>query len=140
TAPKYISLDIESLTYRLAALAHQPDLATRETKPISLFSNRPASPLINLFHSKILSLSALSNLGFTTLHWAVFLCGRSARSKSLRVWKLQYRCAGLSSCQSAACRLVQARKPATRIIVIDIPAFDCSNAINNLSGVIEFKR
>jgi hypothetical protein len=57
------------------------------------------------------------------------------------VWKLQYRCAGLSSCELAACRLVQAREPATGIIVIDISALlDCAGAINNLSGLIEFKR
>ena len=42
--------------------------------------------------------------------------------KSLAVWKLQYRCARLSSCQLAACRFVQARQPATGVIVIDIPA------------------
>ena len=61
--------------------------------------------------------------------------------QSLAVWKLQYRCLGLSSCELAACRLVQAREPATGIIVIDIPAvLDCADAINNLSGLIEFKR
>src|SRR6516164_3666941 len=60
--------------------------------------------------------------------------------KSLAVWKLQYRCAGLSSCQFAACRLVQARETATGIIVIDIPAvLDRSDAIKNLPGLIEFK-
>src|SRR6516225_5642829 len=60
--------------------------------------------------------------------------------KSLAVWKLQYRCTGLSSCQSAACRLVQAREPAAGIIVIDIAAvLDCAEAINNLAGPIEFK-
>jgi len=45
--------------------------------------------------------------------------------------------AGLSSCQLAACRLVQARQPVTGIVVIDIPAV---LEINNLSGLIEFKR
>jgi hypothetical protein len=34
----------------------------------------------------------------------------------------------------------KACEPATRIIVIDIPAvLDCADAINNLSGLIEFK-
>jgi hypothetical protein len=61
--------------------------------------------------------------------------------KPLAVWKLQYRCAGLSSCEFAARPLVQAREPATGIIVIDIPiVFDCAGAINNLSRLIEFKR
>src|SRR5262249_21762356 len=60
---------------------------------------------------------------------------------TLAVRKAQYRCAGLSSCQSPACRLVQASEPATGIIVIDIPAvLDCADTINNLSGLIEFKR
>ena len=36
---------------------------------------------------------------------------------------------------------LQAREPATSIIVIDILAvFDCADAINNLPGLIEFKR
>jgi hypothetical protein len=57
--------------------------------------------------------------------------------KPLAVWKLQYRCAGLSSSEFAARPLVQAREPATGIIVIDIPAvLDCAGAINNLSGLI----
>src|SRR5262249_50280426 len=44
-------------------------------------------------------------------------------------------------CQSAARPLVQPRKPATSIIVIDIPAcLDCADAINDLPAVIEFKR
>jgi hypothetical protein len=56
-------------------------------------------------------------------------------------WKLQYRCAGLSSCQSTAGPLVQARESVTGIIVIDIPAvLDCADAINDLPGLIEFKR
>jgi hypothetical protein len=55
--------------------------------------------------------------------------------------KLQYRCTGLSICKSAACCLVQAREPATSIIVIDIPAvLDGADAINNPSELIEFKR
>ena len=59
----------------------------------------------------------------------------------LAVWKLQYRCLGLSSCELAACRLVQSRQPATGIIVIDIPAvLDCADTINNLPGLIKFKR
>ena len=59
----------------------------------------------------------------------------------LAVWKLQYRCPGLSSCELAACRLVQSRQPAAGIIVIDIPAvLDCADTINNLSGLIKFKR
>jgi hypothetical protein len=42
---------------------------------------------------------------------------------------------------NAACRLVQARQPSTGIIVIDIPAvLDCADAINDLPGLIEFKR
>src|SRR6516165_12598703 len=54
------------------------------------------------------------------------------RGKPLAVWKLQYRCAGLSSCQLAACPVVQAREPATGIIVIDISAvLDFADAINN---------
>jgi hypothetical protein len=58
----------------------------------------------------------------------------------LAVWKLHYRCAGLSTRQSAACRLVQAREPATGVIVIDTPAvLDCADAINDLPGLIEFK-
>jgi hypothetical protein len=41
----------------------------------------------------------------------------------------------------ATCSLVQAREPATGIIVIDIPAvLDCADAINDFSGLIEFKR
>jgi hypothetical protein len=53
---------------------------------------------------------------------------------------LQNRCAGLPSCQLATCSLVQAREPATGIIVIDIPAvLDCSDAVKNLSGLIELK-
>jgi hypothetical protein len=45
------------------------------------------------------------------------------------VRKLQYRCAGLSSCELAACPLVQARETVTGIIVIDIPAvLDCADA------------
>jgi hypothetical protein len=55
--------------------------------------------------------------------------------------KLQYRRPGLPSCQSAARRLVQSREPATSIIVIDISAsLDCTDTINNLSGLIEFER
>jgi hypothetical protein len=54
---------------------------------------------------------------------------------------LQYRCVGLSSCELATCRLVQAREPAAGIVVIDIHAvLDRADAINNLSGLIEFKR
>ena len=61
--------------------------------------------------------------------------------KSLAVWKLQYRCASLSSCQSAACCLVQARETAAGIVVIDIAAvLDYADAINNLAGQIEFER
>src|SRR5262245_7281885 len=57
------------------------------------------------------------------------------------VWKFQYRCAGLSSRQSAACPLVQTREPAAGIIVIDISAvLDRARAINNLSGLIEYER
>jgi hypothetical protein len=53
---------------------------------------------------------------------------------------LQYRCVGLSSCNYAACRPVQAREPATGVIVVDTFAgLDCSGAIDNLSGLIEFK-
>jgi hypothetical protein len=56
-------------------------------------------------------------------------------------WKLQYRCASWPSCQSAACRLVQSREPTTGIIVIDIHARrNCADTINNLSGLIEFKK
>ena len=41
----------------------------------------------------------------------------------------------------AACSLVQAREPAAGMIVIDIPAvLDRADAINNISGLIEFKR
>jgi hypothetical protein len=40
----------------------------------------------------------------------------------------------------AVCSLVQAREPATGIIVIDIPAvLDCADAINDLPAVIKFK-
>jgi hypothetical protein len=68
-------------------------------------------------------------------------CPRNSPMSPLAVGKLQYRCAGLSSCEFAASRLVQTREPATRIIVIDIAAiFDRSDAINNLSHLIEFKR
>jgi hypothetical protein len=46
----------------------------------------------------------------------------------------------LSTRQSTACRLVQAREPATGIIVIDIPAvLDYADAIDDLPGLIEFK-
>ena len=63
------------------------------------------------------------------------------RGKPLAVWTLQYRCAGLSSCQLAARRLVQTSETATGIIVINTPAaLYCADAINNLSGLIEFKR
>src|SRR5262249_53602387 len=66
--------------------------------------------------------------------------GSSSRMTA-RVRKLQYRCAGLSSCQLAACCFVQAREPTTGIIVIDSPAaLDCADAINNLSSLIKFKR
>src|SRR5262245_59168544 len=62
-------------------------------------------------------------------------------SEPLAVWKLQYRCLALLSCQLTACRLIQERKATTRINVTDIPAvFDCANAINNFSSLIEFKR
>jgi hypothetical protein len=58
-----------------------------------------------------------------------------------KVWALQYRSAGFSICQFATCRLVQAREPATGVIVIDVFAvLDCTDAINNLPGLIEFKR
>src|SRR5262245_13091464 len=61
--------------------------------------------------------------------------------KPLAVWKLQNRYASLSSCQLAACPLVQAREAGTSIIVIDIRAvLNRADAINNLSGLIEFKR
>ena len=61
--------------------------------------------------------------------------------KPLAIWELQNRCAGLPSCQLAACSLVQAREPAASIIVIDIPAgLDCTDAINDLPGLIEFER
>src|SRR6516164_4849709 len=54
------------------------------------------------------------------------------------VRKLQDRCPSLSSCEFTACRLIQSREPASGVIVIDIPAvFNCSDAINNLSGLIE---
>src|SRR6516164_3286514 len=76
-----------------------------------------------------------------TLGFMQFEYPRLRRPKPLAVWKLQYRCAGLSSCQSPACRVVQACEPAAGIIVIDIPAvLDCADAIDNLSGLIEFKR
>ena len=66
---------------------------------------------------------------------------RSRIGNFLAVWKLQYRCLGLSSCELAACRLVQSRQPATGIIVIDIPAvIDCADTINNRPGLIKFKR
>src|SRR5262249_27119738 len=55
--------------------------------------------------------------------------------------KLQYRYAGLSSCEFPACRLVQASEPVAGIIMIDISAvLDCSGAIDNPSCLIEFKR
>jgi hypothetical protein len=54
---------------------------------------------------------------------------------------LQYRCSGLSICELAARRLVQARQAATGIIVISIRAvFDRADTINDLPGLIEFKR
>ena len=63
------------------------------------------------------------------------------RQGPLTIWELQNRCAGLPSCQLAACSLVQAREPAASIIVIDIPAgLDCTDAINDLPGLIEFER
>jgi hypothetical protein len=59
---------------------------------------------------------------------------------SFAIWKLQYRCACLSSFQLAACPLVQARQSDTGIVVINISAVpDCADAINDLSGLIEFK-
>src|SRR5262249_21922934 len=62
------------------------------------------------------------------------------RDELLAVWKLQYRCAGLSSCELTARRLIQACKPATGVIVIHIPAdLDCADAIDNFSSLIEFK-
>ena len=58
----------------------------------------------------------------------------------LAVWKLQDHCAGLSSCELATCPLVQAREPATGVVVIDISAVsECAEATNNFSGLIEFK-
>jgi hypothetical protein len=49
--------------------------------------------------------------------------------------------AGLSPRQSTAWHLVQARQPATGIIVTDVTAvLDCADAINDLPAVIEFKR
>jgi hypothetical protein len=63
------------------------------------------------------------------------------RQGPLTIWELQNRCAALPSRQSAPCFLVQAREPATGIIVIDVSAvLDCANAVNNLSGLIKFKR
>jgi hypothetical protein len=60
--------------------------------------------------------------------------------KPLTVWKLQDRCAGVSSCQLTARPLVQAREPTTGIIVIYISiGLSCADAINNLSSLIEFK-
>jgi len=57
------------------------------------------------------------------------------------VRKMQDRCASLSSYEFTARPLVQARKPATGIVVTDIPvALDRADAINNLAGLIEFKR
>jgi hypothetical protein len=54
--------------------------------------------------------------------------------KPFAVWELEYRCAGLSSCQSSACRLIQEREPVADIIVIDIPTvLDCAGTVNNLS-------
>jgi hypothetical protein len=54
---------------------------------------------------------------------------------------LQNRCAGLPSCELAACPLVQAREAATGKIVIDIPTvLDSADAINDLPGLIKFKR
>jgi hypothetical protein len=45
------------------------------------------------------------------------------------------------ACEFGARRLVQAREPATGIIMIDIPAiFDCAQAFNNFPSLIEFKR
>jgi hypothetical protein len=53
---------------------------------------------------------------------------------------MQYGCASLSSREFAACPLVQARKPPTGKIVINIPAvLDSADTINDLSGLIEFK-
>src|SRR5262249_35066981 len=47
----------------------------------------------------------------------------------------------LSSCESATCRLTQSCQPATGIIVIDIHALlDYADTINNLPGLIKFKR
>src|SRR5262245_4318561 len=69
------------------------------------------------------------------------LMTKTLRIDKLAAWKLQYRCAALSICQFAPCRLIQTRQPATHIIVIDITStLDRSDAIDNLSGVIEFKR
>jgi len=61
--------------------------------------------------------------------------------KPLAVRKSEYRCAGLSSCQSTACLLVQAREAATYTVVIHIHAVsDSADAVDNLSSLIEFKR
>jgi hypothetical protein len=51
------------------------------------------------------------------------------------IWELQNRGAGLLSCEFAARRLVQARQPTTRKILIDVPTvLNRADAINNLSG------
>src|SRR5262249_6644944 len=85
--------------------------------------------------SGTVSRSQTMTLGFMQVEYPPLRSG-----EPLTVWKLQNRCASLSSCQSPACPLVQAREPATGIIVIDFPALlDLATAINNLSGLIEFK-
>src|SRR5262249_4405584 len=87
--------------------------------------------------SGTVSRSQTMTLGFIQVR----ISPRLRIGKPLAVWKLQYRCAGLSSCEFTACRLIQSREPATGIIVIDIPAvLDRADTINNPSGLIEFKR
>jgi hypothetical protein len=54
---------------------------------------------------------------------------------------LQYRCFGLSNRQLTACRRIQARETAAGVIVIHaLAVFDRAGAINDLPGLIKFKR
>jgi hypothetical protein len=70
---------------------------------------------------------------------------RNERASQPGAARPKYRCLAEPTIDEAsllaACRLVQAREPATGIIVIEISVvLDCAGAINNLPGLIKFKR
>src|SRR6516164_489110 len=110
-----------------------PIASRTSTSDLPTRSLAAANPL----RSGTVSRSHTMTLGFIQIR----ISSRLRIGKPLAVWKLQYRCVGLSSCEFTTCRLIQSREPATGIIVIDIPVrLNCADAINNLSGLIAFKR